>query len=188
MKIISINNVPEFSLPLPIYHSAHLADAIGKDGEEFSVFIGMEKKYAEQLRQLSLDADDEQLQNNTGDKKRFGEGSYKDWYGKNRTPFCLIHKQSDALVAIIWLGPKPLFSNETNWHSVGWRSYNPFRGKGLMRNFAKFAMDIYIKNFPDIKFWITTRRENIGSAKLATSLDFQILEEASNNASLVMVK
>ena len=61
MKIIPQNNVPEFSLPLPIFSSIHLADAIGRDGEEFSVFVGLVKKYAEQLKALALDESDVDL-------------------------------------------------------------------------------------------------------------------------------
>src|SRR3989344_4712793 len=90
MKIIPQNNVPEFSLPLPIFSSIHLADAIGRDGEEFSVFVGLVKKYAEQLKALALDESDVDLQKYTGDKERFGLGSYEDWYNKNRTPFALV--------------------------------------------------------------------------------------------------
>ena len=188
MKIIPQNDLQKFSLPLPIYQSIHIADAIGRDGEEFSVFIGLEKKYVEQLRKLSLDESDIDLQKNTRDKKRFGEGLYEDWYKKNRVPFYLIHKRTDALAALVWLGPEPLLPNEADWHTAGWRSYPTFRGKGLMKNFTKFAVDLYVKSVPDVKLWVAFKKENTGSAKLATSLGFEISEEASDNVSLVMIK
>ena len=188
MKIIFQNNVPEFSLPLPIWSSIHLADAIGRDGEEFSVFVGLEKKYVEQLKQLSLDESDVDLQKYTGDKERFGLGSFEDWYRKNRTPFALFHKQSDALAALVWFGPSPLFSDENYWQTAAWRSYRPFRGKGIMRNFTQFAMEIYRKSFPDAKFWIALKRDNKGSAQLAVNLDFEVLEEASDDVKVVMVR
>lgn len=187
MKIIPQNNIPNFSLPLPIFHSIHIADAIARDGEEFSVFVGLEKKYVEQLKQLSLDKNDIDLQNNTGDRERFGEGSYEDWYKKPRTPFTLIHKKTDALAALVWLGPSPLLPNQENWHTVGWRSYKPFRGKGIMKVFAQFVIDFYRGKVSNTKLWIEIRNENTGSIKLATGLDFQILEEESDDVSLVMV-
>jgi len=188
MKIISLNKVPSFSLPLLIFRSIRIADAIGRDGEEFGVFVGLDENHASQLREFSLNKDDVDLQNNTGDRARFGEGKYKDWYAKNRTPFCLIHKQTDALSALVWCGPKALFPDGKNWQTVAWRSYTPFRGKGIMKNFTKFVMDIYKKSFPDAKFWIVLKRNNIGSAQLAVNLDFEVLEETSNETSLVMVK
>lgn len=188
MKIIPQNNLPDFSLPLPIWSSIHIADAIGKDGQEFSVFVGLERKYVEQLRQLSLDQQDEDLQKNTGDKARFGESSYEDWYAKNRTPFALIHKQSDALAALVWFGPKPFLGEENGWQTAAWRSYGLFRRKGLMKNFTKFAMEIYKKSVPGARFWVVLKRKNKGSAQLAVNLDFEILEEASDETSLVMVQ
>ena len=188
MKIIPQNNAPKFSLPLPIWSSVHLADAIGEDGEELSVFVGLEKKYTEQLKAIALDENDVDLQKHTGDRERFGLGSYEDWYEKNRTPFALIHKQSDALSALVWFGPRPLFADENYWQTAAWRSYGPFRGKGIMRNFTQFAMEIYRKSFPDAKFWIALKRDNKGSAQLAVNLDFEVLEEASDDVKVVMVR
>ncbi|OGI45569.1 hypothetical protein A2121_03225 [Candidatus Nomurabacteria bacterium GWB1_40_6] len=188
MKITPKNKSQKFSLPLKIFESVHIADAISKDGEEFSIFVGLEKRYVEQLKKLSLDEKDLDLQKNTRDRKRFGENPYEDWYGKNRTPFCLIHKQTDALAALVWLGPEPLFSGENNWHTIGWRSYGAFRGKGIMKNFTQFAIDVYTRNFPDITIWCAIKRGNAGSSNLATTLGFQISEETSDDASLVMIK
>jgi len=192
MKIIPQENLSDLSLPLPIYNSIHIADAIGKDGEEFSVFLGLIKKHIDQLRRFSLNEKDTDLQDNTSDRARFGEGSYEDWYAKNRTPFCLIHKRDDILASLAWFGPEPLFPGEKDWHTVGWRAYPPFRGKGLMKNFINFVSDIYIKNFKNIespiKLWVAIRRNNMKGLKLAVSLGFEISEEASDDISAVMVK
>ena len=57
-----------------------------------------------------------------------------------------------------------------------------------MKNFTKFAVDLYVKSVPDVKLWVAFKKENTGSAKLATSLGFEISEEASDNVSLVMIK
>ncbi|MEK7190349.1 MAG: hypothetical protein AAB661_01130 [Patescibacteria group bacterium] len=202
MKIIHKDNLPDFFLPLPIFTSLHIADAVCKLGDEFDVFLGLEKKYVEQLKKLSVDETDVDLQNNTGDRVRFGEGSYEDWYKKNRVPFCLIHKQTNALAALIWFGPKPLgvkspkfgpeekYEMQNKWHTLSLRSYPLFRGRGLMRNFAQFAMDIYKKQFPDIMFWAGVDDRNKAVRKLLAELNFEIDEENSDLASnwLVMVK
>ncbi|MFA6306705.1 MAG: hypothetical protein WCV70_03525 [Patescibacteria group bacterium] len=202
MKIISKKNLENFSLPLPIYSSVHIADAITKDGEEFSIFIGLDKKYTEQLQRLSLDKTDVDLQNNTGDRRRFGEGSYEDWYRKDRTPFMLIHKRTDALAALVWFGPKSLGKKsikfgieekdkeQTYWHTAVWRSYPSFRGKGLMKNFTLFAMDIYEKKFSGLRFWAGMDNKNNASVKFSLALGFKADEENSDLAAnwLVVVK
>lgn len=192
MKIIPLDNISHFSLPLPIYTSVHLADAIGKDGEEFSVFAGLEKKYAEQLREYSLNKQDIDLQENTGDYARFGKGSYAEWYGKSRTPFCVIHKRTDTLAALIWLGPKTLGKKsikfgaeeademQDHWHTISVRSYVPFRGKGIMFNFVKFAIDIYKSKFPYIMLWSGMAVDNKAVVKLFTALGFEVDEENSD--------
>lgn len=202
MEIINRKNLENFSLPLSIYNSIYLADAIIEDGEEFSIFTGLEKKYVEELRSLSLDKNDIDLQNNTGDRRRFGEGSYEDWYKKNRMLFALIHKKTNALAAIIWFGPKSLgkksikFGEEEkdkdqdHWHTAVWRSYPSFRGRGLMKDFSLFAMDIYKKQFPNIEFWAGTDSRNSAMIGLSLKLGFEVDKENSDLASnwLVMVK
>ncbi len=187
MKITPAPNLT-FPLPLPIYNSIPVGEAVSRDGEHFSIFIGLDEKMVEKLKALSSDESDTELQENTSDQKRFALGSYADWYEKSRTPFALIHTETSSLAALVWLGPKPLEKMPGDWHTVGWRSYPDFRGKGLMKTFAQFAMDVYQKNVPGIKIWIVTKKGNTGSAKLATSLGFQVLEEASDKKSLIMVK
>jgi len=188
MQIISEKNLEKISLPLPIYETMHIADAIGKDGEKFSLLVGLDKNLALQLKTRSLDLNDIELQKNTSDFKRFGVGSYEDWYKKNRTPFALVHNDTGILTTIIWFGPEPLISDENNWHTVAWRSYIPFRGKGLMKDFSNFAMNFYLKYFPNIHLWISLKNGNIGSQELASRLGFQILKEKSDDVSCVMVK
>jgi hypothetical protein len=188
MKIIHKDNLPSLSFPLPIFTSIHLADAISKEGEEFDVFVGLEEKYVEQLTQLSLDENDMELQTNTEDLKRFGVGSYENWYAKNRTPFCLIHKRTDTLVALVWFGPMPLSGNNANWHTIGWRSYNPFRGKDLMTNFTEFSINIYLKNNPNIRLWARVGNSNTRIMKIVTSLGFVPHDEISEENSVIMIR
>ena len=202
MKIIHKHDAPEFSLPLPLHASIHLADAVLKDGEEFDLFVGITKKYADQLKKLSLDERDADLQNFTGDKKRFGEGSYEAWYKKNRTPFILIDKRTDELAAIIWFGPKPLgaksrkfgeekeYENQNKYHTVSFRTYPVFRGRGIMKNFSSFVMEIYKKHFPNSIFWTGTDNRNNIFIKFISALGFWPDQKHSALAEnwLVMVK
>ena len=76
MQIIPKPNqdLPEF--PLPIYSAINIAEAVSRDEEKFSVFVGLDEKMVEQLKKLSGDLSDEDLQKNTSDLKRFGLGSY----------------------------------------------------------------------------------------------------------------
>jgi RimJ/RimL family protein N-acetyltransferase len=113
------------------------------------------------------------------------EGKYEDWYKKNRTPFALLRDATNTLVALIWLGPEPLHEG-CKCHTISWRSYNPWRGKGLMRDFTKFAMGIYKKNFPDVKYWARIVRTNEGSLNFAESLGFEISKKFSDDSSLVL--
>lgn len=177
------------ALPLGLYESVPIADAISRDNESFVVVSGLDRHMAEQVKHYSLDEDDADLQENTSDKKRFGEGSYEEWYAKGRSPFALIHEKSDTLTAICWFGPKPLgqksmkYLSESemeeekkataeNWHTISYRSYNPFRGKGHMRGFVQFAIDTYTKAYPEAKLWAIFNAKNEGSIALAKKLGF----------------
>ena len=197
LEIAENPGLGKLSLPLPIYTLITLAAAKGNDGEEFEIVAGLGKNFAEEIKKYALDESDEELQKNTSDRKRFGEGSYEEWYAKNRTIFGLIHKKTGALAAIVWFGPKPLgrkslryLSEEElkkeneqesgQWHTLVYRSYNPFRGKGLMKDFTKFAMKIYSASYPDARYWVGFSETNKASMGLASSLGFTISEKASD--------
>lgn len=187
MEIIPKKNIANFSLPLPIYQTIQIADAISKDGENFSIFVGFDKKLVEQLKKYSMDENDVDLQKYTKDKKRFVENSYEAWYKKNRTPFALVHMKTGIMAAHVRFGPEPLHEG-CKCHTAGWRSYKPWRGKGLMKDFTKFAMDIYMQKFPNIKLWISAKKENAGSVKLATVLGFKIDKQKSNEKTIAEKK
>ncbi len=208
MEITPKSNLEPFSLPLLIYNTVVIGEATSKEGKQFSIFIGLDKNMATQLKALSLDESDVELQKNTSDLKRFGEGSYEDWYKKNRTPFALFDNATNTLAAIIWFGSKPLGRkslkhlsseqlaedetklNSENWHTISYRSYPGFRGKGLMKDFGSFAIGVYIRKFPNIKLWTSTNEENTAGTAYASALGFKLNEEASDrkNNWLVMIK
>jgi len=207
MKIISKSNLKLPAFPLPIYKSIEIAKSTGDMGE-FSIYVGLDKKRVAELKNLSLDKSDTDLQKNTSDLKRFGKGSYEKWYKKNRTPFALVYNDTNSLAGLIWFGPKLLglkslkhlsnkeLTEEKNslyggvWHTISYRSYPNFRGKGLMKDFGIFVMGIYLKKFPNIKLWNSTNEENNAGTKYATSLGFKLNEKLSDKKAnwLVMVK
>ena len=180
------------SLPLPIYESIQISDYTSKDGEEFSIFLGLDKNMVAQLKKYSLDTSDTELQKNTGDMKRFGVGSYEDWYKKNRIPFALMQNNTNLLAALIWFGPKTLgkksikftgteeTKTESNWHTLAIRSYPLFRGKGLMKNFVNFTIDFYKKEFPNVLLWAGMDNRNMAVVKLMSNLGFKTQEGVSD--------
>src|SRR5262245_1922191 len=92
---------------LTIFESHTIGALESKTGIPFDVVIGLSRDLVEQLKVRSLDESDTELQQNTSDRKRFGGGSYEEWYAKERTPYALVDK-SGTLAAIAWYGPKPL--------------------------------------------------------------------------------
>lgn len=178
----------QFSLPLPLYGMIKIGTLLSRDGEEFSVWIGADQNIVSQLKAKSLDESDIALQT-TSDRQRFGEGSYEEWYSKDRTPFVLTHG-ADTLAAFAWFGPKPLgrkslrylseedrakelSQKEDVWHTLVYRSYAPFRGKGLMGEFVRFATEKYKEHYPNAKLWVGMSADNAGSVALATKLGYK---------------
>ena len=195
----------ELTLPLPIYTSISIGTLRGMDGDEFTVVAGLNRDLVEQLKTRSLDETDTEIQKNTSDRERFGQGSYEEWYAKKRAPFALVHAHG-TLAALAWLGPKPLGRKSLkhlsrseraedasldagDWHTVTYRSYRPFRGKKLMTPFARSTIDIYRRIFPRAKLWAGAFADNPASVALFTKLGFVIDETASDpdSHSTVMV-
>ncbi len=192
-------------LPLPLYDSREIGPVTSRDGKIFTAVIGLSEELVGKLKKLSLDLSDTELQENSSDYKRFGEGSYEDWYSKERTPFALIDPENGELAAIAWLGPKPLgrdskkhLSKEElgvdertldsgDWHTISFRSYGAYRGVGLMKGFGKLVLDTYRKGYPNAKIWTITDRANIGSMKLSEFMGMQERPE-STETRLVMAE
>lgn len=193
-------------LPLALYECVPLATAESGEGKSFCITAGLDENLVAQLKKFSLDLGDTELQK-TSDHMRFGEGSYAEWYsGKDRTLFALVEKETKALAAIAWFGPKPLgrksmkhlsqeeraederLMDSGDWHTIVYRSYPPFRGKGLMTPFLTYVMDIYMKHYPNAKLWAGIYAENEASKAFATRLGFKVLEEATHGDETIMIK
>jgi len=186
---IDIRKRPEadsLKLPIPLYVSVPIADA-DKDGERFLLVAGLSTAQVVELKAHSLDEGDSDIQSQTSDRKRFGEGSYEVWYAKNRIPFALVHEPSAVsglrarpgkLAALAWFGPEmfegaPALPPGKEWHTVAYRSYVPFRGKGLMKGFARFTMGIYLACRPEAVLWAGIHADNAASIGLAEALGFR---------------
>ncbi len=184
------------SEPLPIYTMQKLETILSKDGESFDVMMGLDTDLVAQLKQLSLNTTDIDLQENTSDFKRFGEGSYEEWYGKDRTPYALTDAMG-KLAALAWFGPKPLgrkslkylspeeLANESqqeksDWHTIVYRSYEPYRGKGLMSPFMRYVIADYKKRYPEAKLWAGVSAVNDASVGLAKKFGFVVSDEHSD--------
>ena len=184
--MVETTKTGEIPTSLPLYASVPLGLLL-KDAEKFEIRVGLDEALVAQLKQYSLDESDEDIQKNTSDRKRFGEGSYEEWYSKNRTPFALV--KDGSLAALVWFGPKPLGrkslkylseeeqkkeleQHEEVWHTLVYRSYKPYRGAGLMSAFVRFALDAYRELYPDAKFWVGLSDDNKASAGLATRIGF----------------
>jgi RimJ/RimL family protein N-acetyltransferase len=94
-----------------------------------------------------------------------------------------------------FLGPKTFISASpedtvTNWHTLGYRSYAPWRGTGIMKTFVGFAIGFYLEHYPTAQLWTGIHADNAASQGLATALGFTINEAASDREHdfLVMVR
>ncbi len=183
--------------PLDLYHSVPVAELISRDNVYFEIYVGLDEKMVGELQKHSLDDSDEELKV-TSDRERFGIGSYVQWYEKGRVPFALVHSATRELAAISWFGPKALgrkplkHLSETerlqderelevdDWHTVTYRSYKPFRGKGLMKEFVGFTLDEYAARYPGARFWEGVNSDNPASIALAEKLGFHIDKDVSD--------
>jgi RimJ/RimL family protein N-acetyltransferase len=180
----------------PIYECTKMGSVVSRDGETFDVMIGLDKLLIEQLIAYSRDMTDANLQKNTSDNKRFGEGSYEEWFKKERTPYALVNSTGE-LAALAWFGPKPLGRKSLRYlteaelkeehaqvkgdaHTVVYRSYGRFRGRGLMHPFMKFAITDYKERHPSVRLWAGVSTHNEASVALATKLGFVFSEEYSD--------
>lgn len=166
---------PPVTLSVSLYESRVVADATSPSGD-FYVTLGLSEAQVTRLTALSGDQSDHALQEYTSDFERFFTGSYAEWFNQGRIPFALIHKEDEQLAAIIWIGPKPLPGNtnrEGHWDTVAFRTYLPYRGKGITYPFVQFATSLYRSFFPEHHLWILVDAVNAPSLGLGRKLGFE---------------
>ena len=125
-------------LPPALYEGIVIGQMTSRDGLKFYITAGLDRALVAELKSRSLDLHDTEIQKNTSDRERFGEGSYEEWYAKGRTPFALVEQNTGALAALVWFGPKPLGRKslrhlspeelaeecrqpDTGWHTIVYR-------------------------------------------------------------------
>ena len=187
-----MQSVKNLKSSLSIYEAFDIGSIEGRDGNKFTLHTGMTEEHVGQLKAFSLDATDEALQNNTSDKMRFGEGSYEDWYAKNRTPFSVVDEATGALAALIWFGPKTLGAKSMshldaveqekvlgtdpeNYHTIAYRAYIPYRGAGIMKKAVLAATEAYLEAFPDAVLWAIVDEDNLASIGLSKALGYEVI-------------
>ncbi len=193
-----------FSFPIAIYQAMPIEHITGRDGTAFTIYAGLTEDHAGQLKALSLDTTDEALQNNTSDRKRFGVGSYEEWYADSRTPFSVVDDATNKLAALIWFGPKAIGTKsishlsadeqnkvahaETgNGHTIAYRSYPPYRGAGIMKKAVEEATAAYQAVFPEAILWAIIEEKNEASIGFSSALGYEVQGE-SEDGFVVMVK
>jgi RimJ/RimL family protein N-acetyltransferase len=178
--------LPGRALPLPLYESVDAGTITGRDGASFSVRIGLDRALAAEVREHSLDESDAALQAETSDRKRFGTGSYEEWYAKGRVPFALTDS-AGKLAALIWFGPEALLGSEGGaWDTIAFRAYPPYRGAGLMTPFSRFVLDFHAERFPERRLWLATNETNEAGRALYRKLGFT--ERARSDDRIVMTQ
>lgn len=181
-------------LPLPIYASVPVARLVDDAGTEYAILAGVPEDVAQEIRARSLDATDEALQNNTRDRERFGpEGSYESWYEKGRLPIVLL-SSANELAAIAWYGPAPVPTDSERtvdasgeWDTAGYRAYGTFRGKRLMRPFARYTLDLHTQLFPGRKVWIETNEDNAAGRRVFEGIGYRDVGKRASNGRIMMV-
>jgi len=125
-----------------------------------------------QLEERSVDHADEELEKNTSDRKRFGEESYEVWYAKGRFPFALVSPEG-TLAAIIWYGPDRIpTGDDGEWSTIAFRSYRPYRGTGIMRDFSRRVIEEHGRDCPGNRLWLETHVTNAAGLALYRKLGF----------------
>ncbi|HRH24489.1 MAG TPA: GNAT family N-acetyltransferase [Candidatus Paceibacterota bacterium] len=191
--LITPSESEKTTLPSQLYESTVLATAIADDGSAFTIVAGLTEAIAADLKRHSLDESDVELMKSTSDKRRFGEGSFETWFKKERYAFALV--DGDALAALIWFGPEEMPHEFQSEHYVlgthdtlGFRSYEPYRGKRLMTDFSRFVIDAYARMRPGRTLWLQTNTDNGAAIRLYQKLGFIEKGVGTDNGRLVMVQ
>jgi hypothetical protein len=183
-----------FSLPLAPYEAHVIADATDASGDAFLIQAGLTKDQVAELTEKSADASDAELREHTSDARRFAEGAFEAWYeAKKRFMLPLIHAKTGAIAALVWAGPDvppPVLGEDgaKGLHTVAFRSYRPFRGTGLMSDFARFALSAYEERHPGARWWLRVQSGNEAGKRLYSKLGFAPRGLENEGATLVMTR
>ncbi len=194
MARLSITNTaPLPSLPLVLFSSQVIGSTIVEPFGTCDIIVGLDEEMVVKLIKKSRDASDEALAQ-TSDSVRFATPeSYEAWLMKRRTPFILIHRDTQELMALMWIGPEPFTmenaqsQNPNAWDTIAYRSYLPYRGGGFMTDFTRFILDVYRAQNPERKLWASIAVDNTGSQTLAGKLGFSKIESGDETSDRVIM-
>ncbi|MEK7613955.1 MAG: hypothetical protein AAB439_03735 [Patescibacteria group bacterium] len=160
----------------PLFELHDIGTVNTKSGVPLRVMQGLSETHLQQLKKYSLDTSDTELAV-TSDRKRFGTGSFEEWYAQGRTLYVAV-TPDDVLAGIVWCGPKALpttdreFGEGSEWHTVAYRSYGIFRGAGFMKKFCEMALAHYVTQNTGVRLYVQIACGNDASISLARSLGF----------------
>lgn len=194
VTVTPLSIASSIKLPLPIFTSVPVARLVDDSGEQYAILAGVPEEIAQELRARSLDATDEALQSNTRDRERFGpDGSYEAWYEKGRFPLVLLNA-TNQLAAIAWYGRSPVPTDSAQpidtageWDTAGYRAYGTFRGRGLMRPFIRFTLELHGDLFPGKKVWIETNADNTAGRRVFEGAGFRDCGARTANGRIMMI-
>jgi len=184
------DNIP-LSDPLEIYKRIEIGKA--RNDETYSIYLGLNKKDADQLTAYAADKNDKALQQNTSDYERFVEKGYGNWYSKGRFPFILINDATKELAAIIWVGPKqlpkgkflkPLAQKNPCFYTFAIRAFGKYRGKGLVTPFLNFISKVIEDGIEDSIVWLIVEKANEPAKGLYKKFGFEKVEYEFEDDSL----
>ncbi len=150
-----------------------VADTIARangDGRDFTIVEGLSDALVEKLTKLSQDESDTELMQNTSDRTRFSPDAYDAWLSKERYPFALV-AEDGSLAALIWYGPEEMPTGGAG-DTIAFRSYPPYRGRGVMTDFSRFVMELHEKRRAEHQLWLATDAENVAGIRLYEKLGF----------------
>lgn len=199
LSITTTADFSDISLPQELYASKRIADAETVDGEACGIYVGLNEKYAADLKAYSLDLTDKPLQDGTEDHTRFGTGDYEARYAqKKRTQIALVRSADDKMVSLLWYGAKSLPEtaditdqsltdiDPSMWDTISFRTYGEFRGKKVTSAFSAYVIDLYKKAHPERNLWLAVQKDNVPGIGLYTKLGFTTIGEDSKENELIM--
>jgi|GEM_PF-5071616 len=203
LTITKTRDITELDFPQPLYDSQKIATAQHTELGSFTIYAGLSKKYADDIKKYSLDKSDTALQEGTGDYKRFGESDYKERYkAKPRTQIILVHDESDEIASFVWLGPRDLpedinilkdieivndHSGESGiWFTSSYRTYGAYRGVGITKTFSQHVLALYKQLHPNTPMWLAVQTNNAPAIILYKKLGFKTIAKDKKEDEYVM--
>ncbi len=199
LDITTLVEIDSLDLPLPIYKSKKIANALHDELGSFGIYVGLTREHVEQIQTYSLDLSDTALQESTTDYKRFGKGDYAERYTKkHRIQFVLVHEETGDVASMIWYGPEALpegleftvavtqKEKSRQWYTSAYRTYGKYRGVRITTAFSAYILDLYKKSHPKNPMSLAVQKANKPGIKLYTKLGFITIAQDNKENEYIM--